>query len=198
MLGRLKCFCLFFWLPASNYEVLWVKACRFDWSRPKWTTSMTKTFYLYKSYSLLETSRDPSHILIRTLWSERHQESLNIHWSMLVFSTEPDGEHDNIVLSSMLCYIKSGSHKKKSSTFSWNLQESLWSTMMTAQCTHLGTGDFSLLDHDERWGNEGTLPHIIHRIVGHGLQQIDCFLHSKQIKAKLKNSSKFTPFVQKL
>lgn len=41
---------------------------------------------------------------------------------------------------------------------------------------YLGTGDFSLLDHDEGRGDQGALSHVIYRVVGHGLQQVDGLL----------------------
>lgn len=41
---------------------------------------------------------------------------------------------------------------------------------------YLGTGDFSLLDHDEGRGDQGALSYVVDRVVGHGLQQVDGFL----------------------
>lgn len=42
--------------------------------------------------------------------------------------------------------------------------------------THLWTGNFCLLNHDEGRGDEGSLSDVIHRVIGHGLQKVDGFL----------------------
>lgn len=47
---------------------------------------------------------------------------------------------------------------------------------------YLGAGDFSLLDHDESRGDESSLSNIIDWVIGHGLQQVYCFLHTYGMK----------------
>lgn len=47
-------------------------------------------------------------------------------------------------------------------------------------CTYLGARDFSLLDHDKGRGDEGALSHVIYRVIGHWLQQIDGLLLRKR------------------
>lgn len=59
--------------------------------------------------------------------------------------------------------------------------------------TYLGTGDFSLLDHDEGRGDEGALSHVIYRVVGHGLQEIDGLLWQETQKSR-KHWFKYTTF----
>lgn len=53
---------------------------------------------------------------------------------------------------------------------------------------HLGTGDFSLLDHDEGRGDQGALSYIVDRVVGHWLQQVDGFLWKDTIAMSLEMS----------
>ena len=58
--------------------------------------------------------------------------------------------------------------------------------------THLGTGDLGLLDHDEGRGDEGTLSHVVHWVVGHRFQQVDGLLKREKGKYNLSMTIKYT------
>ena len=52
------------------------------------------------------------------------------------------------------------------------------SGIQLSELIHLWTSDFSLLDHDESRSYESSLPHIVHRVICHWFEQINCFLVS--------------------
>lgn len=50
---------------------------------------------------------------------------------------------------------------------------------------YLWTGDLRLLDHDQSRGDQSTLSDVIHRVISHGLQEIDCFLLKEIINGSI-------------
>jgi len=49
---------------------------------------------------------------------------------------------------------------------------------------HFRTEDFSLLDENHCRRHEGTLAHIVHRVLGQGLDESNCILWGNQRKTK--------------
>lgn len=43
---------------------------------------------------------------------------------------------------------------------------------------YLGAGDFTLLDHNEGWGDKSPLSHVVDWVIGHRLQQVYSFLYT--------------------